>query len=223
MKVVAIEVAEAIEKEIAKFLKEWGGGYPMRFTRFIDLGGKQTELYLYPPQAGASPWATVSVKSVFKSDQGDCMVYAVTIPSASKRMEDVLVSPEVWKLPALADKVLQFIKADLLVKAGEGGGAALEGGSPALESTATSSPQESSNSEEGEVEEDELEDLDTEGILASDDGGEDAGFDPMDIIAAANAEESDNPENLEASDSAVGNDADDEEDSDSDSEGAVKN
>jgi hypothetical protein len=68
MKVVAIEVVEAIENKISKFLKEGGGSYAMRFTRFIDLGGKQTELYLYPPEAGSSVWCTIGVRSVFKSD-----------------------------------------------------------------------------------------------------------------------------------------------------------
>ncbi len=183
MKIVAIEVAEAIEKEIATFLQEWGGGYAMRFTRFIDLGGKQTELYMYPPEAGASHWATINVKSVFRSDQGDCMVYSVSIPSAGKRMEDVLVSPEVWKLPALSDKVLKFMKADLLVKTGEGGGMAL-GGVPAALESQEAGPTASSESEEDE----DLEDLDTAGILASDDSDSSDDFDPMDIIAAANSE-----------------------------------
>lgn len=210
MKVVAIEVAEAIESEIAKFLKEWGGGYPMRFTRFIDFGGKQTELYLYPPEVGSSPWATISVKSVFKSDQGDCMIYTASVPSANKRMEDVLVAPEVWKLPALADKILQFVKTDLLIKVGEGGGAALEGGSAALESPSQSMPETSSVSPD-EEDQDELEDLDTEGILASDDSDDESGFDPMDIIAAANAEESNAPEAKESSEGEVGANSDSDE------------
>ncbi|MGK0237669.1 MAG: hypothetical protein ACI92G_001129 [Candidatus Pelagisphaera sp.] len=185
MKVVAIEVAEAIENEIANFLKDWGGGYVMRFTRFIDLGGKQTELYLYPPEVGASPWCTINVRSVFKSDEGECMLYSINIPVAGKRFEDVLVSPEIWKLPALTDKILKFLKTDLLLKINEGG-ATLEGGSNALESS-EAAPQGEAALADSTEEEDELEDLDTEGILASDDDDGGAGFDPMDIIAAAQA------------------------------------
>lgn len=180
MKVVAIEVAEAIEKEIAQFLKDWGGGYTMRFTRFIDLGGKQTELYLYPPEEGAPTWCTIGVKSVVKSDEGECMLYSVKLPSSGKVWDDVLVSPEIWKLPALTDKILKFIKTDLLLKVNEGGGA-LEGGDLALEPAAQALPEQSESN-------DDLDDLDTEGILASDDAAEGPGFDPMDIIAAAQAD-----------------------------------
>jgi hypothetical protein len=197
MKVVSIEVAEAIEKEISTFLKDWGGGYVMRLTRFIDLGGKQTELYLYPPEEGAPPWCTIKVKSVFKSDQGECMLYSINLPVSGKRFEDVLVSPEIWKLPALTDKILKFLKTDLLLKINEGG-ATLEGGSNALESSGPS-PQGEPELPESTEEEDELEDLDTEGILASDDDDEGAGFDPMDIIAAAqaNAEKGDSDDGFD--------------------------
>ena len=38
MKVVSIEIAEAIENEIVKFLEENGEIGSMQFTRFIDLG-----------------------------------------------------------------------------------------------------------------------------------------------------------------------------------------
>jgi len=213
MKVVAIEVAEAIENEIAKFLKDWGGGYEMRFTRFIDLGGKQVELYLYPPEAGASPWSTIGVKSVFKSDDGDCMLYTVNVPSSGKRLEDVLVSPEIWKIPALTDKILKFIKTDLLLKINEGG-AALEGGVSALESSAPALAEKSPLADDDE---DELDDLDTEGVLASDDTDSDSGFDPMDIIAAAqtDSEQSDQEDTVDP-ESAI-RDAN-EHDSDSDAE-----
>ncbi len=184
MKVLAIEIAEAIEKEIATFLKDWGGGYAMRFTRFIDLGGKQTDLYLYPPKAGASPWCVIRIRSVFKSDQGECMQYFVNLPATGMNLDDVLVSPEIWKLPKLTDRILKFLKADLLIKVNEGSGA-LEGGGLALESDASlpSGPAESSQTEEEEDE-----DVDTSGILAPDGGGEEeSAFDPMDIIAAAQA------------------------------------
>jgi hypothetical protein len=182
MKVVAIEVAEAIEKEIANFLKDWGGGYAMRFTRFIDLGGKQTELYVYPPEAGATPWCTVGVRSVFKSGEGECIITSVKLPSLGKTWGDVMVSPEIWKLPALSDKILKFLKNDLLIKVNEGGGA-LEGGGFALEPAAPTQQEDSSSEEE-----DEIDDLDLEGILVSDDAEESPGFDPMDIIAAAQAD-----------------------------------
>ena len=39
MKVASIEIAEAIENEIVKFLEENGETGSMQFTRFIDLGG----------------------------------------------------------------------------------------------------------------------------------------------------------------------------------------
>lgn len=194
MKVVAIEVVEAIENKISKFLKEGGGSYAMRFIRFIDLGGKQTELYLYPPEAGSSVWCTIGVRSVFKSDEGDCMFYSINIPSSGRRFEDVLVSPEIWKLPALTDKILQFLKTDLLLMVNEGG-AALEGGSGTLDSG--ESPQhEASASVSLTDDEDDLDKLDTEGIHASSDDEGDWGFNPMNIIAAAqaNAEKGDEEE-----------------------------
>ena len=52
MKVVSIEIAEAIENEFVKFFEENGETGSMQFTRFIDLGGKKVELFLYPPQMG---------------------------------------------------------------------------------------------------------------------------------------------------------------------------
>ncbi len=133
MKLVSIEIAEAIEKGIVKFLEEKGEAASMRFTRFIDLGGKQVELYLYPPQKGASVWCTIGVKSVFRTEEGDCAVYAVKIPSVEKKLEDVLVNPVPAKLPALVERILNFLKEDLLQKASEKG-AALEGGGLALDS-----------------------------------------------------------------------------------------
>jgi len=194
MKVAAIEVTEAIENEISKFLKDWGGGYMVRFTRFIDLGGKQTELYLYPAEAGSSAWCIIGVRLVFKSDEGECMLYSIKIPSSGKRFEDVLVSPEIWKLPALTDKILKFLKTDLLLMVNEGG-AALEGGSGTLDSG--ESPQhEAFASVSSTEDEDDLDKLDTEGIHASSDDEGDSGFNPMNIIAAAqaNAEKGDEEE-----------------------------
>ena len=121
MKVVSIEIAEAIENEIVKFLEENGEAGSMRFTRFIDLGGKQVELFLYPPQMGASVWCIINVKAVFKTEEGDCVIYSVKIPSMEKGFEDVLVNPERAKLPAMKERVLKFLKDDLLQKARERG------------------------------------------------------------------------------------------------------
>ena len=75
MKVVAIEIAEVVERDIAKFLEENEKAGAMRFTRFVDLGGKQIELSLYPPQQGASVWCTIGIKSVFRTDQGECIAW----------------------------------------------------------------------------------------------------------------------------------------------------
>ncbi len=187
MKVYTIEIAEAIEKEFSAFLKDWGGGYQMRFTRFIDLGGKQVDLYIYPQDPSAPPWMIIRVKSVFKSDQGECMQYFVSIPSLNKTMDDVLVSPEIWKLPALTDRILQSVKADLLAKINEGGGA-LEGGDPnSLPESSTDLPGGSPAQEEDE--EDELEGVDLSGIVASDDDDSGTDINPEDILKAV-AEES---------------------------------
>ncbi|MEM9160822.1 MAG: hypothetical protein AAGB46_17365 [Verrucomicrobiota bacterium] len=183
MKVFTIEIAEAIENELKGFLKDWGGGYAMRFTRFLDLGGKQCDLYVYPAPEGAPPWLIVRIKSVYKSEQGECMQYFVSIPEAGKSMDDVLVSPEVWKLPALSDKILTFVKNDMLVKINEGGGA-LESGSGA-ETGGTLGAASGGPEEE---EDEDLDDIDTSGILAGD-GGADMDFDPMDIINSANEDE----------------------------------
>ena len=201
MKVYTIEVVEAIENEMKKFLSEWGGGYSMRFTRFLDLGGQQCDLYAYPAEAGSAPWLVVRVKSVFKSDQGDCMQYFVNLPSVGKNLDDVLVSPEIWKLPALADKILQFIKNDLLIKINEGGGTLEGGGEPSLEAATPSLPQ-----TPPEEDEDDLEDLDTSGILAGDDdsgGGSDDDFDPSDLLASLQ-EESDKEGDGEDDDGSSG-------------------
>lgn len=179
MRVYTIEVAEAVENEFKKFLKDWGGGYPMRFTRFVDLGGKQTDLYVYSAEKGSSPWLILRVKSVFKNDQGECMQYFVEMPATGKRMEEVMVSPEIWKLPALSDKVLTFAKNDLLVKIGEGG-AALGGGVSSLGSGF------GGKLSAGAEDEEDLDDFDTSGILASDSNGGGSDFNPEDIIAQAN-------------------------------------
>ncbi len=181
MKVHTIEIAEAIESELKKFLADWGGGYPMRFTRFIDLGGKQTDLYVYPAAKDASPWMIVRVKSVFKTDQGECMQYFANIIGKDKSMEEVMVSPEIWKLPALADRVLKFVKNDLLMQISQGGGSALTesppygGGSLGGGASAAS-----------DEDEDDYDNLDTSGILAGGSGGG-MDFNPEDIIASANA------------------------------------
>jgi len=187
MKIYTIEVVESIENEIKKFLSEWGGGYAMRFTRFLDLGGQQCDLYAYPPEEGSSPWMVARVKSVFKTDEGECMQYFINLPSVGKNLEDVLVSPEVWKLPALSDKILTFIKNDLLIKINEGGGTLTSGPDPSLDTPAPS-PSEAAIEEE----EDDLEDLDTSGILAGDDdtgGGSEDDFDPSDLLKSLQDEE----------------------------------
>jgi len=177
MKIYTIEVVEAIENELKKFISEWGGGYSMRFTRFLDLGGQQCDLYVYPPEDGSPPWMVTRVKSVFKTDEGECMQYFVNLPAAGKNLDDVLVSPEVWKLPALADKILAFVKNDLLIKVNEGGGA-LGAGS---ESTQESPPASLTTSAAEEDEED-LDDLDTSGILAGDGDSSDDDFDPSALV-----------------------------------------
>lgn len=180
MKVHTIEIAKAIEGELQAFLKDWGGGYPMKFTRFIDLGGSQTDLYVYTAEEGASPWMIIRIKAVMKSDQGECIQVFVNIAGKAAKMEEVLVSPEIWKLPALADRVLTFAKNDMLVKIAEGGDShsAIDSGSgPELG--------------EGSSDDDEdYDDLDTAGILAGDGGG-DSDFNPEDIIAQANAGDGD--------------------------------
>jgi hypothetical protein len=140
MKVVSIEIAEAIENEIAKFLEENGEAGSMRFTRFIDLGGKQVELFLYPPQMGASVWGIINAKAVFKTEEGDCVIYSVKIPSLEKGFEDVIVNPERAKLPAMIERILKFLKEDLLQKSKEKG-TALEGGGLALESDSNGKPE----------------------------------------------------------------------------------
>ena len=183
MKVHTIEIAGAVEAELKKFLADWGSGYPMRFTRFVDLGGKQTDLYVYPPPKESSPWMIVRIKSVFKSDQGECMQCFVNIVGTDKRMEEVMVSPEIWKLPALADRILKFSKNDLLIQISQGGSALEEGLGSASESEMLGSGSSQSNVED----EDEFEDLDTSGILAGDSGGGSLDFNPEDVIAAANA------------------------------------
>lgn len=145
MKVVAIEIAEAIETEIVTFLEANSEAASMRFTRFIDLGGKQVELFLYPPQLGASVWCTIGIKSIFRADEGDCVVYSVSIPSTERRFENVLVNPERSKLPAMVERILNFIQEDLLRKASErvptleSGGLAL-GSEQELDNTAKVGP-----------------------------------------------------------------------------------
>jgi len=180
MKVHTIEIAAAIEDELKKFIQEWGGGYPMKFTRLVDLGGKQTDLYVYTAEEGAAPWMIIRIKSVMKSDQGECIQVFVNVAGKAQGMEEVLVSPEVWKLPALADRVLTFSKNDLLVKIAEGGEALPEGQG----GDAGSSLGAGSSADEDE----DLDDLDTAGILAGDGGGADMDFNPADVIAQANEE-----------------------------------
>ncbi len=127
MKLVAIEIAEKVERDIAQFLEESGKPDSMRFTRFIDLGGRQVELYLYPPQMGASVWCTIGIKFVFRTDQGECVLYSANLPEQERSFEDVLANPEAAKLPALSEKILAFLKDSLLQKVNEEG-ANLEGG-----------------------------------------------------------------------------------------------
>ncbi|MBC2607588.1 hypothetical protein [Pelagicoccus albus] len=179
MKVFTIEIAAAIEQELTGFLKDWGGGYPMKFTRFVDLGGAQTDLYAYTAEPGASPWMIIKIKSVMKSDQGECIQIFVSVAGKANQMEEVLVSPEVWKLPALSDRVLTFVKNDMLAKVAEGG-ASLESGDT------DSLPSGGSQSDDEDLDYD---DLDTSGILAGgDSGGGDDDIDPSDLIAQMNAE-----------------------------------
>ena len=113
MKVTAIEIAEAIEKDITRYLEEASGRVEMRFTRFIDLGGKQIDVYLYPTVSGATVWGIVGIKSVYLEEQGDCMIYNVTIPDSDRRFEYVQVSPVEDDLPDIARKIFEFLKDDL--------------------------------------------------------------------------------------------------------------
>jgi hypothetical protein len=80
------------------------------------------------------------VKAVFKTEEGDCVIYSVKIPSLEKGFEDVLMNPERAKLAAMNEKVLKFLKDDLLQKARENG-TALEGGGLALESDSNGNPE----------------------------------------------------------------------------------
>lgn len=130
MKVTAIEIAEAIEKEITRYLEEASDRSEMRFTRFIDLGGKQLDVYLYPPVSGATVWGIVGIKSVYRDEQGDCMIYNVTIPDSDRRFEYVQVSPVEEDLPGIAKKIVEFLKEDLKAV---NEGAALESGNLAQE------------------------------------------------------------------------------------------
>lgn len=184
MKVHTIEIAEAIEQELKKFVNDWGGGYPMKFMRFVDLGGKQTDLYAYTHEKGASPWMIIRIKSVMKTEMGECIQVFVNIAGKPEGMEEVLVSPEVWKLPALADRILNFSKSEMLLKIGEGSEQLGPVDSPSL-GQGSSSNQETDTTEE----EDDYEDLDTAGILAGDGDSADSDFNPEDLIAQANAAE----------------------------------
>ena len=180
MKVHTIEIAGAIEKELKSFLADWGGGYPMRFTRFVDIGGKQTDLYVYPAAKDATPWMIVRIKSVFKTEQGECMQYFANIVGKDKHLEEVMVSPEIWKLPALADRVLKFVKNDLLMQISQGGGDGMElGGGSSGGGTGQGSKRDAE-------EEEDYEDLDTSGILSGGGGGG-VDFNMDDILASANA------------------------------------
>ena len=179
MKVHTIEIAAAIEEELKKFLSEWGDGYPMRFTRFIDLGGRQTDLYVYTAVEDVPPWMIVRIKSVFKSEEGECILSFVSINGGEKNMEEIMVSPEIWKLPALADRILTFSRSEMLLRVQDGG--AIEGGGASLEASASSQPA------PGEEDEEDLDDVDTSGILAADDdaaAGDDV--DPSDLIKQMN-------------------------------------
>ena len=125
MKVTAIEIAEAIEKEITRYLEKASDRGEMRFTRFIELGGKQLDVYLYPPVSGTTVWCIVGIKSVYRDEQGDCMIYNVTFPDSDRRFEYVHVSPVEEDLPDMAKKIAEFLKDDLKALNEE---AALEGG-----------------------------------------------------------------------------------------------
>ncbi|MDQ8197755.1 hypothetical protein QEH56_06320 [Pelagicoccus enzymogenes] len=184
MKVHTIEIASAIEQELKSFLKDWGGGYPMKFTRFIDTGGRQTDLYVYTAEPGASPWMIVRIKCVMKSDQGECIQVFVNVAGKPTAHEETLVSPEVWKLPALADRVLTFAKNDMLAKVAEGGDSLPEGGGAGnLGSGSKGELGEGTSSDDDE----DYDDLDTAGILAGDGGGASMDFNPEDVIAQANS------------------------------------
>lgn len=193
MKVHTIEIARAIEQELQGFLKDWGGGFPMKFTRFIDLGGRQTDLYVYTAEEGASPWMIVRIKSVMKSEQGECIQVFVIIAGKEKRMEETLVSPEVWKLPALADRVLKFAKNDMLIKISESGNALGSGDDGSNDFGSSSSSTSSDDDDE------DYDDLDTAGILAG--GGSSGGddIDPSDLIAQMNAQSGDDEEEIDPS------------------------
>ncbi len=213
MKVHTIEIASAIEQELQGFLKDWGGGYPMKFTRFVDLGGRQTDLYVYTAEPGASPWMIIRIKLVMKSDQGECIQVFVSVAGKPKMHEETLVSPEVWKLPALADRILTFAKNDMLVKIAEGGAALSEGGGASDLGTGSGGELGFGGSSE-EDDEDDYDDLDTAGILAGDGGGASMDFNPEDVIAQANAGGDDDidPSDLIAQmNAASGGDDDDEE------------
>lgn len=129
MKVTAIEIAEAIEKEITRYLNEASDRSEMRFTRFIDLGGKQLDVYLYPPVSGATVWSIIGIKSVHRDEQGDCMIYNVSLPDSDRRFEYVQVSPVEADLPEIAKKIVDFLRDDLKAV---NEGVALEGGKLAL-------------------------------------------------------------------------------------------
>ena len=117
---------------------------------------------------------------------------AAEVPGTGRRMDEVMVSPEVWKLPALSDRVLKFVKNDMLVKIAEGGANLEAGGMGGGSLSASSASRPSDDSDE----DDEFDDIDTTGILAGD-GGSDMDFNPEDVIAQANAGGDDfNPEDL---------------------------
>lgn len=209
MKVHTIEIAKVIERELQGFLKDWGGGYPMKFTRFIDIGGRQTDLHVYGAEAGSSAWMVIRIKAVMESEQGECIQVFVTMAGKEARMEEVLVSPEAWKLPALADRVLTFAKNDMLVKIAAGGAALGSGDGDA------GGGNELGSGPASEEEEDDYDDLDTSGILAGDGGGAGMDFNPEDVIAQANASEETediDPSDLIAQMNAEG--SEDEEDED---------
>ncbi|MDQ8184476.1 hypothetical protein [Pelagicoccus sp. SDUM812002] len=206
MKVHTIEIASAIEQELQGFLKDWGGGYPMKFTRFIDTGGRQTDLYVYTSEPGASPWLIARIKCVMKSEQGECIQVFVNIAGKQKPHEETLVSPEIWKLPALADRILTFAKNDMLVKIAEGG--ALPEGGDGSDLRSGSSGELGSG---GSDDDDDYEDLDTSGILAGDGGGASMDFNPEDVIAQANQDGDDlDPSDLIAQMNAEGSEDDEE-------------
>lgn len=182
MKVHTIEIASAIEQELQGFLKDWGGGYPMKFTRFVDLGGRQTDLYVYTAEPGASPWMIIRIKCVMKSEQGECIQVFVSVAGKQHRHEETLVSPEVWKLPALADRILTFAKNDMLTKVAEGGETLPQG----REAEDLGGGELGAGGSDGDDDDDDYDDLDTAGILAGDGGGADMDFNPEDVIAQAN-------------------------------------